>query len=105
MTEEQLGEEMAAQLDPTRVSPVVAFLAHESCTLSGEVLSCGGGRVARVFVGTTPGWFDPDLTAEGIAENLDTVLDPSDLVLPASSGEELTLLEKQMSSQSSAEGA
>jgi NAD(P)-dependent dehydrogenase (short-subunit alcohol dehydrogenase family) len=96
MTEEQLGEQMAAALDPGLVSPVVAFLAHESCTLSGEVLSCGGGRVARVFVGTNAGWYAPQVSAEDVAAHLDTIMDASAPVLPSSSGEELGLLEAHL---------
>ena len=50
MTEELLGP-MAERLDPALVSPVVAWLAHEDCPVSGHTYSVGGGRVARVFVG------------------------------------------------------
>src|SRR5207302_1743280 len=48
MTESLIGR-LADSLAPAPVSPVVAWLAHEDCTVTGEVLSCGGGRVARVF--------------------------------------------------------
>lgn len=94
MTEEFLGEEMAQALDPERVAPLVAYLAHDACELSGEVLAVGGGRVARVFVAMTPGWFASDLTAESVAENLDTVLNTDEFELLGSSGEELPLLQR-----------
>ena len=74
MTEQLLGR-LADRLDPALVSPVVAFLAHEECTVTGEVLSCGGGRVARVFVGLTPGWFDPALNPEGVRDRWDQIHD------------------------------
>lgn len=54
MTEGLTGE-LGESRDPEQVSSVVSFLAHESCTLSGEILSCGGGRVARIFMGMTRG--------------------------------------------------
>jgi len=38
-------------MDPGNVAPMVAYLAHESCQVSGEVYVAGGGRFARLFVG------------------------------------------------------
>ncbi len=90
-------------LDPEQVSAVVAFLAHESCSLSGEVLSCGAGRVARVFVGVTQGYLaDGLLDAETIAEHLDQVFDDTNYVVPGSSGEEVALLASMIAARSGA---
>ena len=47
-------------LDPALVSPVVAFLAHEDCPVSGGVYIAGAGQVARFFVGRTRGYQHPD---------------------------------------------
>jgi len=74
MTQELLGP-MAEKFDPKFVSPVVAYLASESCSVSGEVFSVAGGSVSRMFVGLTPGWFKhPDkegaLTPEDVEANL-----------------------------------
>src|SRR5215203_4458275 len=44
MTEELLGA-AADRLAPELVTPVVTYLAHEDCPVSGEVYSVGGGRV------------------------------------------------------------
>ena len=55
MTEELLGP-VADKLGPEFVTPVVTYLAHEDCEVTGEVYSVGGGRVARVFIGVTPGY-------------------------------------------------
>src|SRR6478752_7218047 len=63
MTEELLGP-VAEKLGPEYITSVVTYLAHEDCPVSGEVYSCGGGRVARVFIGVTPGITDPKLTPE-----------------------------------------
>ena len=41
--------DLAEALQPELVSPVVAWLAHPSCTVTGEVLSAAGGRVARAI--------------------------------------------------------
>lgn len=88
MTEELLGP-MAEHLTPERVSPVAAFLAHESCPCTGEVLSAGGGRVARVFVGAVPGWFEPDLTIEGIQANWEKIMSTDGFFIPSGAQEEM----------------
>jgi NAD(P)-dependent dehydrogenase (short-subunit alcohol dehydrogenase family) len=77
MTQELLGP-MADKFDPAFVSPVVAYLASESCAVSGEVYSVAGGSVSRMFVGLTPGWFKhPDtegaLTPEDVEANLHAI--------------------------------
>lgn len=91
MTEGLTGD-LEDKLDPEAVSAVVAFLGHESCELTGEILSCGAGRVARVFVGVTQGILSGDLDAEEVAARLDEVFDDTDYQLPGSSGEEAGLL-------------
>jgi len=45
---------------PERIAPFVAWLAHESCALTGECFSVGGGRAARVFLGEAPGVVIPE---------------------------------------------
>ena len=83
MTEDVMGT-MAETLDlrPELVAPVVAYLAHERCGMSGEVISAAFGRVAKVFIGSTPGYFSRDLTAESVEANLDTITDPTGLTFP-----------------------
>lgn len=93
MTEELLGP-MADKLNPTQVTPVVAYLAHESCDVSGEIYSCGGGRVGRVFVGAVPGYYNPGLSPEDVRDHLDTIRDISQFVLPKNAMEEIGLLMK-----------
>jgi NAD(P)-dependent dehydrogenase (short-subunit alcohol dehydrogenase family) len=53
-------------LDPELVSSVVAWLAHPSCPLSGEVISAGGGRVARVAIQVGEGVLVEGLTPEDV---------------------------------------
>ena len=72
------GDEWSRRLDVDLVSPVAVWLCHESCPLTGEVLSAAGGRVARYFMGLTHGFDSSSLTIEDVAENLGTVLDTSD---------------------------
>ena len=66
------------------MSPVVAWLCHEDCPVSGEVFAVGGGRVARVFVGRDAGVYTKlDLTTEDVAEHADQIMDESGYVVPA----------------------
>ena len=71
MTEDLLGP-LADKLAPELVTPIVAYLAHEDCEVTGEVYSVGGGRVARVFIGVTPGYVNKDLTVEDVARPTST---------------------------------
>jgi NAD(P)-dependent dehydrogenase (short-subunit alcohol dehydrogenase family) len=67
MTEGLTGE-LGPHMAPEKVAPVVAFLCHESCTLAGEILTAGAGRIARVFVGEAAGIFNPRATIEDVAD-------------------------------------
>jgi NAD(P)-dependent dehydrogenase (short-subunit alcohol dehydrogenase family) len=88
-TEEELAAQqaMAAAMDPALVAPMVAYLAHESCDVSGEVFVAGAGRFARLFVGVTPGYVHPGLggvTVDDIAANWATINDESGYYVPRS---------------------
>jgi NAD(P)-dependent dehydrogenase (short-subunit alcohol dehydrogenase family) len=63
-----------ANLPPEVVSPVVAYLAHESCPVTGECIDSVGGEVRRVYVGHTAGFTDRNLTIETVAERWDEVM-------------------------------
>ena len=96
MTEELLGP-IADKLAPEFVTPLVTYLAHESCPVSGEVYSVGGGRVARVFIGVTPGFVDQDLTPESVRDHFDEIRDESGYAVPTNLNEELGLALKALS--------
>lgn len=40
--------EALERLDPKNICPVVAYLAHESCTENGSVFEIAGGVVAKL---------------------------------------------------------
>ena len=61
------------RLLPEYVSAVVAFLAHESCPVTGEIYSAGGGLVARMFIAETLGYASSTLSPEDVAGNWDTI--------------------------------
>src|SRR5205823_4946706 len=69
---EEEAKAMIAPFAPELVSPVAAFLAHESCPLNGVVLVAGGGQVQRLTIMENPGINVGGLTPEDVAANLDT---------------------------------
>jgi molybdopterin biosynthesis enzyme MoaB len=48
------------------VSPVVAFLAHEECPVTGECIEAVGGEVRRIYLAGTRGFTDRNLTPEAV---------------------------------------
>ena len=90
MTESLLGG-LGEKLDPGLVSPLVAYLVSEECDSTGRVYSVGGGRVAEVFLGETKGYFQADLSPEGLRDNWSTVTDRDGYAVPSNLGEETAL--------------
>jgi len=64
-------------MGPELVAPVVGWLCHESCSVSGEMLVSAAGRVARAFVTETEGVFRPEWNIEDVAANIDSIRDDS----------------------------
>jgi len=96
MTEELLGG-VGDKLDPGLVSPIVAWLAHEDCPVSGEIYSAAGGRIARMFIGLTQGYYNPKLTVEDVRDNFDEIRSEDGYIVPTGPSDELALLLKQLS--------
>lgn len=68
---------------PELVAPVVGWLAHESCSITGEMLTAIAGRVARVAVAEAPGVYRPSWSIEEVGEQLDAIRSMTDpLVFP-----------------------
>lgn len=57
------------------VAPAVGWLAHESCSVTGEVLIALAGRIARAAVAETPGIYQPSWSIEQVAEDIDAIRD------------------------------
>jgi NAD(P)-dependent dehydrogenase (short-subunit alcohol dehydrogenase family) len=60
-------------MGPDLVAPVVGWLAHESCSVTGEMFIALAGRVARVVVAEAPGVCRPSWTVEDVGEYLDAI--------------------------------
>lgn len=60
-------------MDPELVAPAVAWMAHETCSISGEMLISIAGRIARAFAAETQGVYRPSWTMEQVAEQIDAI--------------------------------
>lgn len=60
----------AQRMSVEHIAPVVAYLAHPTCTFSGRTLHAAGGRVARAEMVMARGWGRETLTAEDVADHL-----------------------------------
>ncbi|PJG48375.1 short-chain dehydrogenase [Sphingobium sp. LB126] len=65
-------------MGPEMVAPVVGFLAHEDCEVTGELYISIAGRVARGFFAESQGIYRPSWTIDEVADNLDAIRDPSE---------------------------
>jgi NAD(P)-dependent dehydrogenase (short-subunit alcohol dehydrogenase family) len=65
-------------MGPELVAPVVGWLAHESCSISGEMLVSIAGRVARAFIAETPGVYQPSWSIEQVGERLAEIRDTTE---------------------------
>jgi NAD(P)-dependent dehydrogenase (short-subunit alcohol dehydrogenase family) len=74
-----------AFMDPEMVAPMVTYLAHEQCPTTGEVFVAGGGRFAKLFIGSTQGYLAEDpatFSVEDVAAHWDAINDESDYYVP-----------------------
>jgi NAD(P)-dependent dehydrogenase (short-subunit alcohol dehydrogenase family) len=68
-----------AEQSTSFVSPVAAFLAHESCDFAGKTITAGGGHVSENFLSLTRGLDLPleECSLESVAKGIASVLDRS----------------------------
>jgi NAD(P)-dependent dehydrogenase (short-subunit alcohol dehydrogenase family) len=74
VAQSRMAGEVYGRLDPKLpaglVTAVVLALAHQDCPVTGQVVSAGGGRMARLFVAAADGHFSPTLDADEAAAHL-----------------------------------
>lgn len=66
-----LKESMTASM----ASQMVAYFAHENCSVTGETFLTQGGLMQRIALTVNEGYANPGTTPEDIAEHLDTIVD------------------------------
>lgn len=90
MTEELFGP-MMDFFAADQVTPAALYLVSRDAP-NGEVLTVGGGRVGRMFLGVTPGWFagvGTTPSVEDVAAHVDEIMDASDYMVPRGAMEEI----------------
>jgi NAD(P)-dependent dehydrogenase (short-subunit alcohol dehydrogenase family) len=102
MTENLLGD-LAPLVTPETVSPIVAYLSHQDCTVNGNVYSVAGGRVARIVAVETSGVVLPEVTAESFRDHVNEIDQPGadGFHQPVSLDDETTIIAKALSAAAS----
>jgi NAD(P)-dependent dehydrogenase (short-subunit alcohol dehydrogenase family) len=80
------GSAWGAVMEPELVAPMAAYLAHEHCAETGEVYVAGGGRFAKLFLGSTQGYLAEEpssVSVEDLAAHWDAINDEDDYYVPA----------------------
>ena len=78
------------KLDPALVAPVVCFLTHRHCPVSGEIYTVGAGHVARFFIARTKGFYSPALSIEDVRDHLDQIRDEAGYTVPDGPADEMS---------------
>jgi NAD(P)-dependent dehydrogenase (short-subunit alcohol dehydrogenase family) len=60
-------------MEPELVAPVVGWLAHESCSVTGEMFVAIAGRVASAVIAESPGVYRPSWSIEKVGEEMDAI--------------------------------
>ena len=60
---------------PEQVAASVAYLAHETCALTGRAFNSGRGRISECFASNTVGYEDHEPTPETIRDHMADILD------------------------------
>ncbi|MCB2058912.1 MAG: SDR family NAD(P)-dependent oxidoreductase [Novosphingobium sp.] len=66
---------------PEATAPLVAYLAHEDCPVSGDCFDTAGGKVSRTVVARNQGFTDTAHTIETLAERWQEVMATDDLTV------------------------
>lgn len=70
-------------MGPELVAPVVGWLAHESCSINGEMLVSIAGRVAKAYIAETEGVFQGEWTIDDVGQRMEEIRNTdSPLVFP-----------------------
>jgi NAD(P)-dependent dehydrogenase (short-subunit alcohol dehydrogenase family) len=89
---DDLVSQYLRKLDPALVAPVVAFLTHRDCPVSGEIYTVGAGQVSRFFIGRTRGFYSPELTIEDVRDHLAEIRDEAGYTVPGGPADEMSEL-------------
>ena len=96
MTEELFGEEFAKLFQVEQVTPLVVYLASETCDTTHEIFSAGAGRYARIGIDTHKGYVNPSATADDISENIEEIRTIKDGTYPMNNADEFIIIQQAL---------
>ncbi|MFT4201723.1 SDR family NAD(P)-dependent oxidoreductase [Gordonia sp. (in: high G+C Gram-positive bacteria)] len=74
---QELKDQLKSTMTTAMVSPMVAYLASDECSVAGEILMTQGGLMQRMSIAMNEGYTNPDVTPEDIQEHIDQIEDDS----------------------------
>jgi len=77
LTEDVMPPQVLEKLKPEYVSPMVAYLCSEECSVSGQIFTAGGGYFGRAAVVEGKGAILPNASLEDIRDNFAKISDLS----------------------------
>lgn len=93
------------RIGPETVAPAAVYLASNSCVVNGDIWVVAGGRIARAFLGLTPGLlWNPlvhDLSAEEVREGVSRIQSLEGFSVPGSMDELLEEAVERLASEGS----
>ena len=72
---------------PEEVVQPAIYLLHDTCTVTNEIIASTGTNVSRLFLASTRGFSERDMTAESIREHWETIVDEESYFVPKSTAE------------------
>jgi len=88
LTATVMPQPMLDMLKPEAVSPMVAYLCSEECTVNGKIISAGAGHFAVAQMVEAKGaTIKGDVTIEGVREKLDQIMNLDGAVTLGNAGE------------------
>ncbi len=73
-----LDTSMYPPMGPELVAPMVGWLAHENCSVSGEIYAAVAGRMAEMYIGETRGVYRPEWSVDDVGAAIGAIRDKSD---------------------------
>jgi hypothetical protein len=107
MTETIMPADLVAALKPEFVTPLVAYLAHDSIESTGGIYEIGAGWISKVRWQRTKGhFFDTKaMTPEAVRDSWSKVTDWTSPTNPTSAGDTITMLVAHLQGQGKSEAA
>ncbi|MEJ6011616.1 SDR family NAD(P)-dependent oxidoreductase [Novosphingobium aquae] len=65
-------------MGPELVAPMVGWLAHENCSVSGEIYAAVAGRMTEMYIAETKGAYQPAWTVDDVDAKVGQIRDKTD---------------------------